>query len=74
MRAVFGILSLLVVVAIVGVLAKKQLGAGAPAAATSPALEGAVVQPAGTPAQQVQQVRQVIDATMQQPRPMPDEE
>ena len=72
MRAVFGILSLLVVVAIVGVLAKKQLGAGAPAAATSPATEGTVAQP-GTPAQQVQQVRQAIDATMQQARPMPEE-
>lgn len=74
MRAVFGILSLLVVVAIIGILAKKQLGAGAPAAAASPAPEGAVMQqPAGTPAQQVQQVRQAIDATMQQARPMPDE-
>jgi hypothetical protein len=73
MRAVFGILSLLVVVAIVGILAKKQLGAAAPAAATSPAPEGTVVQPVGTPAQQVQQVRQTIDATMQQARPMPEE-
>jgi Na+-transporting methylmalonyl-CoA/oxaloacetate decarboxylase gamma subunit len=73
MRAVFGILSLLVVVAIVGMLAKKQLGAAAPAAATLPAQEGAVAQPVGTPAQQVQQVRQAVDATMQQARPMPEE-
>jgi Na+-transporting methylmalonyl-CoA/oxaloacetate decarboxylase gamma subunit len=73
MRAVFGILSLLVVVAIVGILAKKQLGAATPAAATSPAPEGTVAPPAGTPAQQVQQVRQAIDATMQQARPMPEQ-
>lgn len=73
MRAVFGILSLLVVVAIVGILAKKQLGTAAPSAATSPAREGTVAQPVGTPALQVQQVRQAIDATMQQARPMPEE-
>lgn len=73
MRAVFGILSLLVVVAIVAVLARKQLGAAAPAAATSPVPAGTAPQPVGTPAQQVQQVRQAIDAAMQQPRPMPDE-
>ena len=72
MRAIFGVLSLLVVVAIVGVLAKKQLSAGvAPAAAGAPA--GMVV-PTGTPKQQVQQFEQAVKGAMeQQPRQMPDE-
>ena len=73
MRAVFGVLSLLVVVAIVGILAKKQL-AGVPAPAGTPGLSAAgVVVPAGTPQQQVQQFQQAVQGAMQQPRPMPDE-
>jgi hypothetical protein len=70
MRAVFGALSLLIVVAIVGILAKKQLAGGpAPAAAT----EAGVVVPSGTPQQQVQQYRQAVQGAMQQARPMPDD-
>jgi len=70
MRAVFGVLSLLVVVAIVGILAKKQLtGAATPAA---PNAAGVVV-PAGTPQQQVQQYKQAVEGAMQQARPMPDD-
>lgn len=61
MRALFGVLSLLVVVAIVGVLAKKQLGAIAPGAAPPPvAAPGSVAPPTGTPQQQVQQVQQAV--------------
>jgi hypothetical protein len=74
MRIVFGVLSLLVVVAIVGMLAKKQLGAiapvGAPAAAAVP---GTMAPPTGTPQQQVQQFQQAVQGAMQQARPMPDE-
>jgi hypothetical protein len=71
MRAIFGVLGLLVVVAIVGMLAKKQLDAGvAPQAGDTP--EAAV--PAGTPQQQVQQVQQAVQGVMQQARPMPDDD
>ena len=71
MRAVFSILSLLIVVAIVGVLAKKQLtGAPAPARAN----EAGVVVPTGTPQQQVQQYKQAVQGAMQQARPMPDDD
>jgi hypothetical protein len=73
MRIVFGVLSLLVVVAIIGVLAKKQLGAVAPAPAAATAAPGTVVTPTGTPQQQVQQVQQAVQGAMQQARPMPDE-
>ena len=71
MRVVFGVLSLLVVVAIIGVLAKKQLGAGV-APPVSPAAAGAPVL-SGTPQQQVQQFKQAAEAAVQQPRPMPDD-
>ncbi len=75
MRVIFGVLSLLVVVAIVGILAKKQLGAmsgSAPGAAAS-APAGTVTAPTGTPQQQVQQVQKQVQDAMQQARPMPDE-
>ncbi|WP_048441963.1 periplasmic heavy metal sensor [Caenimonas sp. SL110] len=75
MRVVFGVLSLLVVVAIVGILAKKQLGAmsGPPAGSAASAPAGTVVAPTGTPQQQVQQVQKQVQDAMQQARPMPDE-
>ena len=73
MRIVFGVLSLLVVVAIIGILAKKQLGAVAPVAAPATSAPGTVVAPSGTPQQQVQQVQQAVQGAIQQPRPMPDE-
>ncbi len=73
MRAVFSILGLVFVVAIIGVLAKKQL---APAT-TSPAAGNAVViTPGATPQQTQQQVKQALDGAMQgamQARPMPDD-
>lgn len=71
MRAVFGIASLLVVVAIVGILAKKQLSAAsAPRTGGTPAADSA--QPA-TPRRQVDQFKQGLESTMQQPRPMPED-
>jgi hypothetical protein len=76
MRAVFGILSLLVVVAIVGLLARKQLGATAPVAApasTQAPAGGSMAAPAGTPQQQVRQFQQAVQGAMQQARPMPED-
>jgi hypothetical protein len=71
MRAVFTIVGLVAVLAIVGVLAKKQLGAGVAPRTTA---EGTVVPgTAATPQQQVQQFKQAADAAMQQARPMPEE-
>ena len=80
MRAIFGVLSLLVVLAIVGVLAKKQLSAASQPAATLAvpgvaASSDVVGQPATVKAQSAQiqqQYKQAIDNAMQQPRPMPD--
>ena len=68
MRAVFTVLGLVVVLAVVGVLAKKQLGAGVAPGGTQ--AEGAP--PAATPKQQVQQVEQAVQGVMQQARPMPE--
>ena len=74
MRMVFGVLGLLFVVAIIGVLAKKQLSSIAPlaASATSASPGGTMPTPTGTPAQQVQQFQRAIPDT-QQARPMPEE-
>ena len=84
MRAVFGVLSLLIVVAVIGVLAKKQLGSlssNTPAAAPAAATAG-IALPTTTPganvAQQSQQIqqqtKQAVGSMLQQARPMPDEE
>jgi hypothetical protein len=71
MRAVFSILGLVVVVAIVGLIAKKQLTAGvAPASGGSVA---GVAAPTGTPKQQVEQFQNALHGAMQQARPMPDD-
>ena len=72
MRVIFGALSLLVVLAIVGVLAKKQLGSVA-APAPVPAAGGVIITPGSTPKQQVQQVQQAVQGAMEQARPMPDD-
>ncbi|QXL85327.1 hypothetical protein [Comamonas sp. NLF-1-9] len=76
MRAVIGILSLLVALLLVGVLVKKQLSA---TRAPVPALQApAAAAPTGTvraQGQQVQeQVREQVQTLMQQPRPMPEDE
>ena len=72
MRAIFGVLGLLIVLAIVAVLAKKQMGA----LSVTPA--GIASTPAGaTPQQQSQhiqkQIGQAVENALQQPRPMPDD-
>lgn len=76
MRIVFGALSLLVVLAVVGTLVKKQLSGVAPISVT-PQEAGQVAAPAsaaGGNAQQQsqqiqQQVKQSLEAAMQQGRP-----
>ena len=70
MRAIFTVAGLLVVLAIVGVLAKKQLSAGV--APPMPGAEAGAPAPA-TPQQQVQQFNQAVEKAMQQARPMPDD-
>ncbi|HSV51981.1 MAG TPA: hypothetical protein VLJ57_07685 [Burkholderiaceae bacterium] len=81
MRVVFGVLSLLLVVMIVGVLARKQLGAASAPIAAPKAAGVDLVLPAPTPgatpqqqSQQVQQqVKQSVEGLMQQARPMPED-
>lgn len=70
MRIVFSVLGLLIVVAIIGVVAKKQLtSVPAPAAANT----SGVAAPTGTPKQQVDQFKQSVENAMQQSRPVTDE-
>ncbi len=81
MRAVFGIVSLLVVLLIVGSLLKKQLAVqtaplpGLPAASNPQA--PAATDAAKTQREQAQQIqqqfKQAIDTQMQAPRPMPED-
>lgn len=83
MRPIFGVLGLLIVLAVVGVLAKKQLGisSAAPFRMQSPVVADQAVTLPATPtgATQVQsrqiqqQIKQTLEAVMQQPRPMPDD-
>ena len=75
MRIIFGVLSLLVVVAMVGLLAKQQLTPGSPAGLASSASEPGTVAPLrGTPQQQVQQFKQAVQGAMdQQPRQIPED-
>jgi hypothetical protein len=60
MRALFGVVGLLVVVAIVGVLAKKQLTRWRRARIAPGVVAGAGA-PSGTPQQQVQQFEQAVE-------------
>lgn len=69
MKALFSIASLLLVVVVVGLLAKKQLSAVSPAPAP-----GAPNTAATTPANQVQQVGKQVESLMQQPRPQSPEQ
>ena len=79
MRAIFGIVSLLIVLAVVGLLSKKQLGSVSSTLshASTPETAGILptVSPDATPqvqSQQIQQqVQQKIDASMQQAQPKP---
>ncbi|MCD6079351.1 MAG: hypothetical protein K0R89_3295 [Ramlibacter sp.] len=70
MRAIFSILGLLLVVAVIGVLAKNQLKAGV--APTVPGTSAESTAPAATPQQQVKQFEQAVQGAVQQARPMPD--
>ena len=78
MRAVFSILSLLLVVVVIGMLAKKQLS---PTPVKPAATDGAVslptTTPGATPQQQSQQIqqqlRQTLESAMEQARPMPED-
>jgi hypothetical protein len=74
MRAIFGVLGLLFVLAIVGVLAKKQLSAGVapPVPGAVPGTVPGATAPAATPQQQVKQFEQAVQGAMQQARPMPE--
>ena len=78
MRGVFGVVGLVVALAIVGVLAKKQL-ASTQAVVPSLQVPGAAPVPAPTgsvreQSQQVQQqYKQALEAAMQQARPLPDD-
>ena len=74
MRAILGVVTLLVVVAIVGMLAKKQLVAGvAPAPARTQEPGTAISAPAGSPGEQLRQVEQAVQGALQPPRALPDE-
>lgn len=79
MRMLFGVVGLVVALAIVGVLAKRQMAATRIAV---PAVPGAAAPAAGASAPSVrlqgqqlqQQVQQQVESLMQQPRPMPEDE
>ena len=78
MRAVFGVLSLVMVVAIVGVLVKKQFAPASLQVAPPGNVVTLPAAPAGMTAPQQsqhiqQQMRESLDRTLQQTRPMPDE-
>lgn len=72
MKAGIGVLGLLVVVLVIGLLAKKQLSLG-----TTPAAPGVISSPVGTPQQQRQQlqnqVKKSVDEAMQKARPEQDD-
>ena len=82
MRAMFGVLGLLVALGAVGLIIKKQLATTRQAipvlAVPAPAgPDGASTKPASTVQEQSQQIqqqyKQAIDGAMQQARPQPDE-
>ncbi|MDP2440713.1 hypothetical protein [Rhodoferax sp.] len=80
MKTIFGVLSLLIVVAVVGTMVKKQLTGVTPISITQQEA-GQAAAPASAPqgnaqqqSQQIQQqVRQSLDAAMQQARPVPED-
>lgn len=80
MRGLFGLVGLLLVVAIVGLLAKKNLGSlsAAPTpSATSAGVELPTTTPGATVKEQSQQIqqqyKQQVEAAVQQPRAMPED-
>ena len=84
MRVALGVLSLLIVLATVGLLAKRQMSglSAAPTRAQAPMASDPMVPapvplPGATPQAQShqiqQQVLQAVEGTLQQARPMPDD-
>jgi hypothetical protein len=84
MRAIFSVVSLMIVLAVIGVLVKKQLNVPPLAPASferpgqlesirTPPVAASGTSPQVTSQQLQQQIRQSIDASMQQARPMPDD-
>ena len=80
MRAIFGIISLLLVLVIVGSLVKKQLSVqtaplqNLPTPTSEPAAPNATAPTVREQSQQIQQqVKQAVEAQMQQARPMPED-
>ena len=75
MRALFSVLSLLIVVLVIGLLVKKQMGSlvGPPGLPTPSGTVPAAAAGPTTPRQTVQQFQQAVEGQMQQARPMPDE-
>jgi len=85
MRAIFGVLSLMIVLLVVGVLVKKQLSPSpvAPVSLQRPAqVDSPLTPPATAPgsspqaqSQQLQQqIRQSLESAMQQARPLSDDQ
>lgn len=71
MRMVFGLAGLVIVLAIVGALAKKQLAAlDAPVPTAAQPDAG---QATAAPVQRVRQFEQAVQGAMQQARPLPDD-
>ena len=74
MRGTFGLIGLVIVLALVGLLVKKQMAA---TKAPVPALQQGAPAPMGSVREQSQQVqqqyKQAVEGLMQQPRPMQDE-
>ena len=79
MRAVFSLLGLVLALLVVGLLVKKQMtGVAKPAAPVVTTGSTPQPNPSGvyTPQQSEQiqqQMKQAVEAAMQQPRPMPDD-
>jgi hypothetical protein len=82
MRIIFGLVGLIVVLAIVSTLAKKQLSAVGEIKVpqpigTAPGAVANATDPNASVKQQSQQIQQqyqqAIEAAVQQPRPMPDD-
>jgi multidrug efflux pump subunit AcrB len=74
MRGIFSVVGLLIALAIVGLLAKKQLGTQV----TVPSTPGMPAVSADAPPQvqsqqAQQQVKQAVEGALQQARPMPEE-
>jgi len=69
-----GLIGLMLALVIVGLSMKKQLAAVAPAPGiTAPAGDGSAPNVRAQSQQIQQQIKQQLDATMSQPRPMPDD-